>query len=70
MTILADLPSEFPKLRNDLLRLADRFASLPEEVREKYSRAEVQYMFGWSHGKEIMNGVSFRRSFWDWFVGR
>lgn len=56
--IVKDLPPGFPALRRDLLTLADKFASLPEQVREKYSRADVQYMFGWSHGKEIMNGVS------------
>ncbi|KAI5454911.1 hypothetical protein NCC49_002187 [Naganishia albida] len=54
--IINDLPEQFPRLREDLLKLADKFASLPEETREKYSRKEVQYMFGWSHGKEIMNG--------------
>lgn len=54
--IIKDLPEQFPKLREDLLKLADKFASLPEETREKYSRKEVAYMFGWSHGKEIMNG--------------
>ncbi|KAJ9112175.1 hypothetical protein QFC20_002356 [Naganishia adeliensis] len=54
--IIKDLPEQFPKLREDLLKLADKFASLPKETREKYSRKEVQYMFGWSHGKEIMNG--------------
>lgn len=40
----SDLPEQFPKLREDLLKLADKFASLPEETREKYSRKEVQYM--------------------------
>lgn len=58
--IVKDLPDEFPRLREELLRCADKFAALPEEVRERYSREEVQYMFGWSHGKEIMNGVGFR----------
>ncbi|KAH8083504.1 Clavaminate synthase-like protein [Filobasidium floriforme] len=54
--IIKGLPAEFPALRERLLRLADKFASLPEDVREKYARKEQQYMFGWSHGKEVMNG--------------
>jgi hypothetical protein len=32
-----DLPAEFPALRERLLRLANTFASLPEDVREKYA---------------------------------
>lgn len=39
-----DLPAEFPALRERLLRLADKFASLPEDVREKYARKDQQYM--------------------------
>lgn len=39
-----DLPQEFPKLRERLLRLSDKFASLPKESREKYAREEQQYM--------------------------
>ncbi|KAJ9124087.1 hypothetical protein QFC22_000882 [Naganishia vaughanmartiniae] len=35
-----DLPEQFPQLRENLLKLADKFASLPEETREKYSRKE------------------------------
>ncbi|EIW69649.1 hypothetical protein TREMEDRAFT_30927, partial [Tremella mesenterica DSM 1558] len=29
---------------------------LPEQNREKYARPETSYMFGWSHGKEVMTG--------------
>jgi hypothetical protein len=53
----SDLPDSFPAKRERLLRLANAFGSLPEETREKYAREESLYSFGWSMGKEIMNGV-------------
>ncbi|GAA5867709.1 hypothetical protein JCM3774_003386 [Rhodotorula dairenensis] len=55
LLIVSDLPAEFPALRQRLLRLADRFAALPEPTREQYARPP-DYSFGWSHGKEVMNG--------------
>ncbi|KAH9047581.1 Clavaminate synthase-like protein [Lactarius hengduanensis] len=54
--IVRDLPSEYPKLRERLLKFAHAFAQLDEPVREKYVDAKSRYSFGWSHGKEIMNG--------------
>ncbi|KZT22138.1 Clavaminate synthase-like protein [Neolentinus lepideus HHB14362 ss-1] len=54
--IVKDLPEEYPKLRESLLWQAYKFAHLPENVREKYADARSRYSFGWSHGKEIMNG--------------
>ncbi|KAI9445073.1 Clavaminate synthase-like protein [Lactarius indigo] len=54
--IVRDLPSEYPKLRERLLKFAHAFAQLDEQVREKYVDAKSRYSFGWSHGKEIMNG--------------
>lgn len=33
---------------------------MPEKERAKLEKPETSYMFGWSHGKEIMNGVSTR----------
>ncbi|KAL7408928.1 Clavaminate synthase-like protein [Mrakia frigida] len=57
IVIVEDLPPNFPALREKLLRLSNSFASLPEEVREKYAREESLYSFGWSMGKEVMNGV-------------
>ncbi|GAA5918413.1 hypothetical protein JCM5296_007577 [Sporobolomyces johnsonii] len=56
LVIISDLPPEFPALRKRLLLLSNAFASLPEETREKYSHAESNFSYGWSHGKEIMNG--------------
>jgi len=38
------------------LNLAHAFAQLDEPVREKYADAKSRYSFGWSHGKEVMNG--------------
>jgi len=54
--IVRDLPPEYPAYRERLLKLAYRFAQLPEDVREKYTHPASRYSFGWSHGKEIMNG--------------
>ena len=51
------LPTEFAQLRKRLFHLAHAFATLPEETRETLSRADSSYLFGWSHGKEVMNGV-------------
>jgi hypothetical protein len=34
----------------------DRFANLPDEVKDKYSLAKAYYSFGWSHGKENLQG--------------
>ncbi|ELU44575.1 2OG-Fe(II) oxygenase superfamily domain-containing protein [Rhizoctonia solani AG-1 IA] len=54
--VVTDLPVEYPAKRERLLRLASAFAALPEDVREKYSDESTRYSFGWSWGKEIMNG--------------
>ncbi|RSH91299.1 hypothetical protein EHS25_009598 [Saitozyma podzolica] len=54
--LIEDLPPSFPNLRSNLFHLAQRFATLPEPVRERYARPDTSYMFGWSHGKEVMNG--------------
>ncbi|KAG9104590.1 hypothetical protein FRC06_001056 [Ceratobasidium sp. 370] len=54
--IVTDLPPEYPAKRERLLHLAAAFAALPDDVREKYSDESSRYSFGWSWGKEIMNG--------------
>ncbi|KAH8100481.1 Clavaminate synthase-like protein [Cristinia sonorae] len=54
--IVHDLPSSFVTYRERLLKLAYNFAHLDESVREKYADPKTRYSFGWSHGKEIMNG--------------
>ncbi|GAA6035039.1 hypothetical protein JCM8097_002156 [Rhodosporidiobolus ruineniae] len=56
LLIVSDLPEEFKELRRRLLLLSNDFASLPSEVREKYAHPASNYSFGWSHGKEVMNG--------------
>lgn len=55
---LAELPETFADIRKSLFLLAHAFANLPESVQEGLSRPEAMYSFGWSHGKEVMNGVS------------
>jgi isopenicillin N synthase-like dioxygenase len=44
---------------------AAEFASLPEDVKEKYTDEEGYWSFGWSHGKEIMNGRPYVLSFFS-----
>lgn len=56
LLIVKDLPAEFPRLRTRLLHLSNAFASLPEHVRERYADEASGYLFGWSQGKEVMNG--------------
>jgi isopenicillin N synthase-like dioxygenase len=42
--------------RAALLPLARRFAELSEEVKSKYVHEQSSYSFGWSHGKEKLDG--------------
>lgn len=42
--------------RAKCLPYAFRFASLPEETKRKYELPEAFYAFGWSHGKEKLEG--------------
>eukprot|EP00002_Diphylleia_rotans_P006461 TRINITY_DN15821_c0_g1_i1.p1 TRINITY_DN15821_c0_g1~~TRINITY_DN15821_c0_g1_i1.p1 ORF type:complete len:345 (+),score=69.79 TRINITY_DN15821_c0_g1_i1:57-1091(+) len=43
-----------PELRQDLLKLGQRFFKLPDAVKAKYESPETSYSFGWSLGKEKM----------------
>ncbi|KAG1885599.1 Clavaminate synthase-like protein, partial [Suillus subluteus] len=54
--LVKDLPPVYPVYRERLLKLAYNFARLDEDVREKYVDPGSIYSYGWSHGKEIMNG--------------
>lgn len=54
--VVNNLPPEYVRYRERLLLLAEKFASMKEETREKYADPKSRYSFGWSHGKEIMNG--------------
>lgn len=47
----------FVEARDRLLPLSRKFALLPEEVKAKYVHAESFYAFGWSHGKEKLQGL-------------
>ncbi|KAJ1654487.1 hypothetical protein IWQ61_005587 [Dispira simplex] len=42
--------------RQALLNFAPRLAHLPPSVKRELEQEESKYHFGWSHGKEIMNG--------------
>lgn len=42
--------------RRALLPLARHFAALPDPVKHKYEHATSFYSFGWSHGKEKLQG--------------
>jgi hypothetical protein len=46
----------FVEARERLLPLARQFALLPEETKNKYVHEESHYSFGWSHGKEKLQG--------------
>lgn len=46
----------FVEARDALLPLSRQFALLPDHVKEKYVHADSYYSFGWSHGKEKLQG--------------
>lgn len=47
----------YVEARKKLLPLSKKFADLPDEVKNKYVLAESYYSFGWSHGKEKLQGM-------------
>lgn len=55
-------------LRQRLLPLAARFASLPESVREKYVDVPSSYNFGWSQGKESLESGHFDVHKGSWYA--
>jgi isopenicillin N synthase-like dioxygenase len=46
----------YAEARRECLPFARRFATLPDEVRARYEDAASFYSFGWSHGKEKLEG--------------
>jgi len=46
----------FIEARKKLLPLSRIFATLPETVKDKYVHKDSFYSFGWSHGKEKLQG--------------
>lgn len=55
-TLTADLPAEFASLRANLFQQAARLASLPAAQLAPLESASSSFCFGWSHGREVMNG--------------
>ena len=55
LCFVSNVPSLAPK-REELLRLASKLAHLNPEELKNMETPDSQYSFGWSHGKEIMNG--------------
>ncbi|KAI8825806.1 uncharacterized protein EV422DRAFT_514202 [Fimicolochytrium jonesii] len=53
--VVTNVPGYVGK-REKLLKLASALANLPQEALKKAEHEESSYLFGWSHGKEIMNG--------------
>ncbi|KAI8054291.1 hypothetical protein BDF22DRAFT_678271 [Syncephalis plumigaleata] len=47
---------DYPGLRSNLLKQASVFAQLPDDIKERLTVPAAQFSFGWSHGKEVMNG--------------
>lgn len=58
IVVISDLPKEFHDLRTKLFGLAHKLANSSQEVKKSLESPETHYSFGWSHGKEKMNGVS------------
>ncbi|CAK9780178.1 Clavaminate synthase-like protein [Cutaneotrichosporon oleaginosum] len=56
IVLIEDLPDSYPALRTRLLRHAAALAALPEPAKRRLESPETTYSFGWSHGKEVMNG--------------
>ncbi|CAI5734690.1 unnamed protein product [Peronospora farinosa] len=52
---VSDVP-ELSKKRKNLLPLAFAFANLPDDVKAKCELPQAFYSFGWSHGKERLQG--------------
>jgi hypothetical protein len=46
----------FVEARAKLLPISRKFATLPNEIKDKYVHKESFYSFGWSHGKEKLQG--------------
>jgi hypothetical protein len=58
IVVISDLPEEFHDLRTKLFNLAHKLANSSEGIKQTLESPETHYSFGWSHGKEKMNGVS------------
>jgi hypothetical protein len=55
LVVVKNVPG-FLQKRVELLKLASVYANLPDDIKQKCEHPESRYSFGWSHGKEVMNG--------------
>eukprot|EP00128_Syssomonas_multiformis_P017561 Colp12_sorted_trinity150504_noHs@30867 len=55
LLVVRNVPG-YQERRQRLLPLAYKFGNFPEEIKNKYVHQESAYSFGWSHGKEKLNG--------------
>ncbi|XP_058111580.1 uncharacterized protein LOC131254869 isoform X5 [Magnolia sinica] len=64
---ISDVPG-FPLLRQILLHLSPRLASLPEEAKKELEDPDSRYGFGWSHGKQMLEagklGLLYEEDYW------
>ncbi|KAI5477722.1 hypothetical protein MNV49_006005 [Pseudohyphozyma bogoriensis] len=56
LLLVSDLPPEFAAKRERVLKAMNDFASLPEEIRDKYADAPSFWTIGWNFGRQIFNG--------------
>ncbi|PKY04929.1 Clavaminate synthase-like protein [Aspergillus campestris IBT 28561] len=57
--VVKDLPSEFARLRAQVLSNASYLAALPEEELESLTSPQAKYLVGWSRGKETLRSGHF-----------
>jgi isopenicillin N synthase-like dioxygenase len=55
LVLISDIP-HYMEYRRTLLKLASKLANLDQSELEKLADPYSKYMFGWSFGKEIVNG--------------
>eukprot|EP01125_Pyxidicula_operculata_P005335 TRINITY_DN1915_c0_g1_i3.p1 TRINITY_DN1915_c0_g1~~TRINITY_DN1915_c0_g1_i3.p1 ORF type:complete len:127 (-),score=17.97 TRINITY_DN1915_c0_g1_i3:124-504(-) len=58
LIVIQDVP-KFPELRQRLLPLSSKYASLSDEIKSKTVHKESHFSFGWSHGKEKLKRGEF-----------
>jgi isopenicillin N synthase-like dioxygenase len=55
LILISDIP-QFTTLRHSLLKLGPKLAALNPTQLKSLEDTKSQFMFGWSHGREFMNG--------------
>jgi hypothetical protein len=56
LLLVSNLPPRLAEVRIQLTLLSNTFASLAPSIQETYTSESTNFSFGWSHGREIMNG--------------